>query len=353
VLAFPSAISSKKELVRAITKIDNRLKISIEDKFIVCSTEDAVKLASKLECTFGIEKVAIAIKIASEFVKISDAITYIGSKTILPGEKFFVKVESNGSNNGFVDRDIQFASTGQLTAKLAEIGCFPAKSEPEADRVILTLLSKRFAYVCIQINAGPGGLPIGSLGSILCNLGGPLSFLSCCTVLKGGFIPEIILTYSDKSELMDIAKLARILAEKGAFNELKLKLAPIQFKNMNNISIPLLNEAIVANVLINQPNDKIVLPLSSAIHPLWFIESIVQKAVLAGKAPYVPLMFIPEDNLYKFTWEWKKELTAMTKNKFKKYTEVIDSSAKLSVNNMKELHLHVGSNYLHDIIDSI
>ncbi len=50
----------------------------------------------------------------------------------------------------YVDRDIEFASTGALVGKLAEINALPAKSEQEADRVILAIVGKKSAYICVK-----------------------------------------------------------------------------------------------------------------------------------------------------------------------------------------------------------
>ena len=41
------------------------------------------------------------------------------------------------------------------------------------------------------------------------------------------------------------------------------------------------------------------------------------------------------------------------KQEYKKYERKIDMLSKAAVNNMKTISLKVGSNYLHDIIDSI
>jgi hypothetical protein len=284
--------------------------------------------------------------VKNEFEELSNAIAEIGLKVVLPGEKFFIKVKA-GETNDYVGRDVEFASSGKLTARLAEIGASPAKNEQEADRVILAFSGKKFAYVCMQVSKGPGGLPLGSLGIALCGLYSPLSFLSCHAAAKAGFVPEIVMFYSDEGELQANAKLAETLAKRTGMKEQVIRVAPIDIPSIKDVAIiELVKEAIAAKVLIGQPGDRVVLPFTTTIHPLWFIEAIVGEAMAAGKMPYMPLMFtdIPEDYAAKMQ-------AAITKSEFKKYNSMIDTAAKLSIKKMKKLK--VGPNYLHDILDSV
>jgi hypothetical protein len=343
VLAFPSAFANK-ALVRAIRATGAKAKIAFEQGFLVCETDDPIELASRLEGVFGIDKVAIARRVKNEFEELSNTIAEVGLKVVLPGEKFFVKVKA-GRTNDYVGRDVEFASSGKLTARLAEIGASPAKSEQEADRMILAFAGRKSAYVCMQVSKGPGGLPFGSLSRALCGLYSPLSFLSCHAAAKAGFVPEIVMFYLDEGELQANAKLAETLAKRTGTKKQVIRVAPIDIPSARDIPIDLVKEAIAAKVLIGQLGDRVVLPFTPAIHPLWFIEAIVGEAMAAGKMPYMPLMFtdIPDYAA--------KMQAAITKNTFQKYNNMIDTAAKLSIKKMKKLK--VGPNYLHDILDSI
>src|SRR5919198_3737923 len=75
------------------------------------------------------------------------AIVQAGSKAISPNEKFYVKVIQTAKAD-YVHRDIEFASAGALVCKLAKINALPAKSEQEADRVVLAVVGSKSAYVC-------------------------------------------------------------------------------------------------------------------------------------------------------------------------------------------------------------
>jgi hypothetical protein len=342
VLAFPSAFADQ-AFVQAIKRIDAKAKITFEQAFLACESNNPVELASRLKGSFGFESVAIARRVKNQFQELSGAIAEVGLKNILPGEKFLVKVKA-GRANDYVGRDVEFASSGNLTAKLAKIGASPAKSDQKADRTILAFVGKKFAYVCMQVSKGPGGLPIGSLGIALCGLYGSLSFLSCYAAARAGFTPEIIMLYSDEGELQCNARLAEILARRMGVEEQVIRLAPMHIPK--DIAVELVKDAIAAKVLIAQPGDRVILPFTPAFHPVWFIEAIVGKAITAGKMPYLPPMFakIPKDYAAKMQ-------AAITKSEFQKYSSAIDVSAKWSINKMKKLK--VGPNYLHHILDSI
>ena len=147
-LVFPSASADGQALVKAIKK-SGRVQAASEGSFIVCKAGDPAKIASRLAGLAGIDSVAMAKRVSSRFSDVTEAIVEAGSKSILPGEKFYVKVVETAKAD-YVDRDVEFASAGALVGKLAEINALPAKSEQEAGRVILAAVGKRFAYVGIK-----------------------------------------------------------------------------------------------------------------------------------------------------------------------------------------------------------
>lgn len=148
VLVFPSALANKQVLARAIKK-SGKVQVAFESTCLVCKAGSLAKIASVLSDLSGIDSVAIAKKVSSQFSDVTSAIVQAGSKAILPGEKFYVRVIQTAKAD-YVDRDIEFASSGALVGKLAEINALPAKNEDEADRVILAVVGKRSAYVCVK-----------------------------------------------------------------------------------------------------------------------------------------------------------------------------------------------------------
>lgn len=147
-LIFPSALANKQALARTIKK-SGKVQVAFEGPCLICKTYNPAKFASGLAGIPGIGSIATTKKVPSRFSDVIDAIVQAGSKAILPGEKFYVEVIQTAKAD-YVDRDIEFASSAALVGKLAEIDALPAKSEQEADCVILALVSKRSAYVCIK-----------------------------------------------------------------------------------------------------------------------------------------------------------------------------------------------------------
>jgi hypothetical protein len=147
VLVSPSAFASIQALTRTINKSGG--KASVEGGYIVCKSLDPAKLASSLTNLAEVDEVKIARKVTSQFSDIIGAIVQEGSAEILPDEKFYIKVIQTAKAD-YVNRDIEFASAGALVGKLAEIDALPAKSEQEADRVVLAVVGKKSAYVCVK-----------------------------------------------------------------------------------------------------------------------------------------------------------------------------------------------------------
>jgi adenylyl- and sulfurtransferase ThiI len=148
VFVFPSSSASRQALVRTINK-SCKVEATYEDACIVCKVGDPAKAAPRLADLAGVDSVAIARKVSSRFSDLTAAIVQEGIRAIGQGERFYVKVIME-SKADYVDRDVEFASTGTLVGKLAEINALPAKSEKEADRVILAVVGKRSAYVCVK-----------------------------------------------------------------------------------------------------------------------------------------------------------------------------------------------------------
>jgi hypothetical protein len=148
VLVSPSALANRQAVVRAMKKI-GKVQVAFEGAFIICKAGNPVKAASRLTDISEIDDVAIARKVSSRFPDVTNAIVGAGIKAILPKERFYVKVIQTASAD-YVDRDVEFASTAALVGKLAEIGSLPARNEHEGDRVILAIVGKRSAYVCVK-----------------------------------------------------------------------------------------------------------------------------------------------------------------------------------------------------------
>jgi hypothetical protein len=358
-IAFPSAFANKWALARAIKKVaGERISVVIEGDCIVCESKDPVELASRLASLFGVEKVAIAKKVSSNFSDLCRAIVEVGTKVITPGTSFYIKVIQQATKYNYVSRDIEFAASATLTVRLSSINARPAKTQEDASHLILTVIGKESAYICIQVSSAPGGLLAGSQGRVLSSIHSSLSFLSSLMAAKAGFESTIVLPYVDERELESNAKLAQLFASKTGRKKQTILVTPINVPAVNGADAPLLKEKMMSKILIRQKDSRIVFPLTIAVHPVWLIESIMQETLSAGKTPFVPLVFMSKE-LVTYAQDAGKDLNLSTasftgeEDKLQKYSSIIESEAKVAIKHTKRLELKVGPNYLHDIIDSI
>ena len=360
VIAFPSPFVDERALSETIQRAARgTVSVHVEYKCIVCEARDVVELASQLAGLFGIESVAIAKKVSPNFSDMIAAIVEVGSKIMIPGDRFYVKVIVQPTAEcDYVSRDVEFAATGTLAARLASIKVLPAKTEKAANRLILAVVAKEYAYVCIQVMDGPGGLITGSQGRVLSSIHDSLSCLACLVSAKAGFdCTSIVLPYVDESELAINAKLLQLFATRTGRKKQKILAMPINVPAKGMVSV-LLKEKIISNILVKcqNNNNRVVLPLTTAVHPIWFIEPIIKETVYAGKMPFAPLMFLSTE-LDRYAQEVGIELNVsmakLAKGVLEEYSNTINAQARLAIKQMKTLELKIGPNYLHDIIDAI
>jgi hypothetical protein len=359
VIAFPSAFTNDRALAQTIRRVARgRINVNVEHNCIICESSDVVELASQLVSMSGVESVAIANKVSSNFSELTNAIVEVGSKVIIPGDRFYVKVIIQpAAKCDYVSRDVEFASSGTLAARLASINALPAKTEKDASRLVLTVIGKESAYVCFQVMTAPGGLIAGSRGRVLSSIHDSLSFLSCLMAAKAGFeCTSIVLPYADESELEINAKLVQLFATRTDRKKQTILAVPINIPAKGMVPV-LLKEKIISKVLIQCQNNRIIFPLTAAVHPIWFIESIIQETLFAGKIPFVPLLFLSSE-LGRYAEEAGIDLNVSVannigKDRLQKYSNAVDSEARSAIKHIKRLELKVGPNYFHDIIDSI
>jgi hypothetical protein len=239
---------------------------------------------------------------------------------------------------------------------LSSINALPAKTEKDASRLILAVVGKESAYVCFQLMSGPGGLVAGSLGTVLGSIHDSLSCLACLMAAKTGFrCTTIVLPYVDESELEINAKLVELFATRTGTKKQTILAMPINVSAKGMVSA-LLKEKIISRILTQCQNNRVIIPLTAAVHPMWFIEPILREIILAGKMPFAPLLFLSSE-LGRYAQEARIDanFSAMkvAKKKLQRYSNAIDSEARLAIKHTKRLELKIGPNYLHDIIDSI
>ena len=415
-LVFPSQFSIGR-IDKLIADIKDALRskdvglrdIVLEKECVIFELDDVVEGAMITAEMFGIDKVAIAKKVATaRFEEILAQVVSIGKLKILPKEKFFVKVQiSNNAKVDYKPRDLEFASTGELTAALQSSlspsvssshrqsstfpssasslssSARPAKNELDADRLIEIFLGKKSAYICIEIDAGLGGLPFACQGEkVLCTIHNPLSAISCMAVIKCGFFPEIIILYTDDDDLRQNLKTFGLVVNRLNTKNYSVRLARVeepqarrqqqqqqqQQQQRQSSHKRILKEIVAAQVLTRMRGKGVVVPLSTAIHPLWLIELTFKKILSSNKIPWMPLL-LPTQGIYDIAKKMGMEehklrlmsdqscmidgLLTFTKQDYVKYGKSIDIMTESALKNMNTISFEIGPNYLHDILDSV
>jgi adenylyl- and sulfurtransferase ThiI len=421
-IVFPGRFSMGR-IDKLIANIEKQLQsknielknTAIENEWLVFDMDDVVEGAGITREMFGIDKVAIAKKVPSiQFEDISAEVVNIGKLKVLPNEKFFVKVQiSNNAKINYKSRDLEFASTGDLTAALQSSSrrpytfspvssissshsysssARPAKNELEADRLIEIFVGKKSAYVTIETDIGPGGLPFACQGEkVLCSIHDTLSAISCMITLKCGFFPEIVIVYTDDYDLRKNLKIFGMIVNKMSIKNYSIRLVQLDYGNdsgkilnlkqhgqrrlqktmkrqLENSHKAVLQEIVATQILTLMKGKGVVVPLSVVIHPLWLIQSTFKKILASKKIPWMPLL-LPSHGMYDIAEELGIEknmlpllsdkgsmmnrLMTFTKQDYAKYRTTIDKMTESAKKNMKTISFEIGPNYLHDILDSV
>lgn len=119
--------------------------IAFEGPCLVCR----VRRSEKLSDLSAVDRVETAKQVPGGFSDVTAAIVEVATKTIMPCEKFYIRAIL-AAKADYVERDIEFASAGALVEKLAKLKTLPARTEQQADRVILAIVTRESAYVGVR-----------------------------------------------------------------------------------------------------------------------------------------------------------------------------------------------------------
>ncbi len=441
-LVYPSQLSIPRladlaadiKLALRAKKVEFR-NVELEENAIIFEMDDVVEGAAIASKRFGAEKVAIARKLRNAYyAQICSEIVRVGKLKVLPHEKFFIKVQiSKNAKVNYKPRDLEFASTGDLISALMSTSPHsnsenvsqsskamyvrPARNEIEANRLLDVYVGKNSAYICIESDKGLGGLPFGcQKEKVMCAVYDTMSCICCVLMMKCGFIPEIVIIYTDDDTLRQNLKMLGFVINKLQTRKYSIRLArlklpgttiaqqqselmPVQWlerriltqirtrrerereqqqqqqgqvqRELQRMSYHIgILKSLVAIRVLSQMNEKnVALPLSTAIHPLWLIESVFKQVGALNKVPWMPLL-LPSQNIQEIMKELEnneykpflfssgifnqdESALALRVGDYKRYSRIIYKLSEEAMNNMKFISFEIGPNYLHDILDSI
>lgn len=368
-LVFPSTFSFSK-ISNLQLSIKNALETSnikcreilFDGSLIITDVDDAVAAASIVSDLFGIDKVAVAMKASKKFNDLVTAIVDVGKKVIHHGETFAVKVNVNKTE--YVGRDVEFAATASLIGELSKLN-IKAVSEQACDKLLYAHASQSSAYVCMFIDKGLNGLPLGSQNEqLLCSLHNNLSALSCLMIIKCGFTPKIVLLRTNEDCFIESVKNLEVIAKRLGKKKISLDItsADITSNDSQILLIEKVSSLILARLSTTYNIRNIALPLSTAVFPSWFVSDIVNDVAKVA-VPWLPLMFMSDElhsnanalglkdsHIAGIGNASKTSFDADEYAEFMKRTNLQDIVDR-AIKSVKTVDLEIRPNYLHDIID--
>jgi len=366
VIVFPTEFSKNKisQLIlniKKILKLKNQEFHSVkrDNDVIIVDANDPVFASSAINLLFGIKRIAITKQIKNNFDEIVSGITKIGGNLLLKGEKFLVKVE--GQSSGFLTKDVEISATSSIIEKKVRLGATPG-TEENYDKLLYTYLTKKYAYICIFIDEGLGGIPYNSQNKeIVCSVYDEISSVSCVETIKQGFTIKIIVCFRQKSELIHLAKMLNQILQMTLQSKIDLEFFQIKIKSSGKQNyLQFLDTITKLLSLIAKKNklQRISLALSPLIFPLEFIESSLSYVFRKNQIPYLPLSGLDEDiftTAKKIGLEkYLKKVSKLVRTKFvyspSNYTQkLIESTLKTK----KVISIKIGENNIHEMLDSL
>ncbi len=365
VVVFPTIFSRRKipQLVSNIKKIlKNRNQefksIKRDGDIILVDSNDPVFSSSAINLLFGIERIAIARQVNNDFKTLVTEITSLGGNLLLKGEKFLVKVE--GTSKGFFPKDIEIAATSSIIEKKSNLGAKPG-TEEDYDKLLYVFLTKKYAYICIFIDKGQGGITFDSKNqNTICCVYDELSAVSCFETIKQGYDPKILVFYRKKSELIKLAKIInqlipRLVKKKVSIDFFQIKMKSSGVKT-HQIFINLVMEIMIQEALKNK-FDYVSLPLSPLIFSQEYIKNSMKKVYQKNKFPIIPLCGV-DVRIFEEAKEigLEKQIPKLKKMILSNPSKMAKSSekdVKSVLSTKKTVEVHIGPNNLHDILDSL
>lgn len=368
VIVFPTIFSLNKidyliSNISKILKMKNQSydRIQQNESIIIIDTRDPVLASSIIGTLFGIEKIAIATEVENNFDIVLSNIAKIGQNLLLRGEKYLVKVE--GQTIKYLPKDLELAATSSLIDKTSHLQTKPG-SEISYDKILYTYLTKSYAYICIFIDKGNGGIPFNSHNEkILCCVHDEFSAISCLQIIKMGFEPKILICYRSEPDLLNIVKMINQILSHIIQDKVELQFCKLSLKSSGSSGF-LLKIAAITEILTAIANrakiERISVAISSMIFPAWFIEYNANLVLKKKLIPWFPLLGI-DNSIFENANELGLEkyipkIQNLCKLKFRDNIIQKDQIHKISQTAMKTrkiVTVKTGTKNVHDIIDSL
>lgn len=361
---FPSIYSLNKinNLSTNVSKIlkmkdQNHDGVRKNESLIIVEAADPVLASSSVNLLFGIDKIAIAKEIDSNFESVLSVITNTALSLLLKGEKFYVKIDGKARN--FLAKDLEGAATAMLVDKCMSLEAKPG-SESNHDRLVYVYLTDLYAYVCIFIDKGLGGLPYNSQKEkILCCIHDELSAIACLQTIKMGFEVRILICYRNESDLLKLVKIINKILPRIIEEKIILQVCKVNGSSGLPTTITAITQLMIS-LASREKIGRISLGISPMISPTYFCEynsnMISQNKII----PWFPLSGIDSEifenakeiGLEKYISNLK-DLCKKHLNYKKISLPTVSRHAKDALKTLKSIPVTAGPKNVYDIIDSL
>ena len=363
-VVFPSIFSLNKIDVLE-EDISNILKIKKQDftvirkneSLLIVETSDPVLVSSTINSLFGIEQTAIAKEVDSNFETTLSTIIDTSMNLLLKGDKFHIKVE--GKSSRYLAKDLEVTATATLIEKSTDLQV-KAGSEIEHDRLLYTYLTESYAYVCVFVDKGLGGIPYNSQKeTIFCCIYDELSAITCLQSIKMGFDVKIIIGYSNDSDLLKTSKMINRMLSSIVQEKIQLYFCKIP-KIQDQLTKILIATNITMSVARSKKIKRIALSILPFVLPVWFVEYNTKVVFKNKLIPWIPLAgmdsSIIENSRQIGLEKYLTNLESLSKSKFSKNNiskKKIQNNVTKALKSLKSISIVVGPKNVYDIIDSL
>lgn len=363
-VVFPSIYSLNK-INNLATNISKILKmrdrhyddVRKNESLIIIEATDPVLASSSINLLFGIDKIAIAKEVDSNFESVLSIITNTALSLLLKGEKFYVKID--GKTRNFLAKDLEIAATAMLVDKSTSLEAKPG-SESSHDRLVYAYLTDLYAYVCIFIDKGLGGLPYNSQKEkILCCIHDELSAIACLQTIKIGFEVKILVCYRNESDLLKLVKIINKILPRIIEENIILHVCKMSGSSVLSTTITAITQLMIS-IASREKIGRISLGISPMIFPTSFCEYNANLVFQNRIIPWFSLSGIDSEifeNAKEIGLEkYISNLEDLCK-KHLNYKKIsmpeVSRHAKDALKTLKYIPVTAGPKNIYDIIDSL
>lgn len=363
-VVFPSVFSLNK--IDALeANISNMLKIKKQsficirknESLLIIETSDPVLVSSTIGSLFGIERIVIAKEVENDFETTLATITGTSMNLLLKGDKFYIKVE--GKSSHYLAKDLEVTATASLIEKSADLQV-KAGSEIDHTRLLYTYLTESYAYICVFVDKGLGGIPYNSQKeTLLCCMYDELSAITCLQCIKMGFDAKMVICYSNDSDLLKITKMINRMLTSIVKEKIQLYFCKIP-KIQDQLTKILIATNITMSIACSKKIRHIALSILPFVLPVWFVEYNMKAVFEKGLVPWIPLAgmdsSIIENSRQIGLEKYLTNLETLCKSKFSKKNiskKRIQSDVTKALKSLKSIYVTVGPKNVYDVIDSL